>query len=78
MPQIGPAEILVVLVVGLLVFGANRVPEAGRQIGRGLREVRRLRDAVTDELHWARHDHDERPAEDDTTSVADAPLSAPR
>jgi Tat protein translocase TatB subunit len=50
MPQIGPAEILVVVLVGLLVFGPTRLPEVGRQVGRGLREVKKLQTALKDEL----------------------------
>jgi Tat protein translocase TatB subunit len=50
MPQIGPAEILVVVLVGLLVFGPTRLPEIGRQVGRGLREVKKLQTALKDEL----------------------------
>ena len=50
MPQIGPAEILVVVLVGLLVFGPTRLPEIGRQVGRGLREVKQLQTALKDEL----------------------------
>ena len=36
---IGPPEMLVVCIVGLLLFG-NRVPEAMRGIGRGLKEFK--------------------------------------
>jgi sec-independent protein translocase protein TatA len=36
--QIGPMEIVLVLVVALLVLGPKRLPEAGRSIGRGMRE----------------------------------------
>ena len=32
MPSLGPAEILVILVVALLVFGPNKMPEIGRQV----------------------------------------------
>lgn len=43
-------EILILLLIALLVFGANRLPEAGKAVGRGLREFRRAlsdaRDAV--------------------------------
>ncbi len=43
-------ELLILLVVVLLVFGANRLPEAGKAVGKGLREFRRAlsdaRDAV--------------------------------
>ena len=38
MPSLGPAEILVILVVALLVFGPNKMPEIARQVGRGFRE----------------------------------------
>ena len=31
--QVGPAEILVILFVALLVFGPQRLPEVGRQVG---------------------------------------------
>ena len=54
MGTIGPAEILVVLLVALIVLGPERLPEAARQVGRFVSEVRRigagfqaeLRDAV--------------------------------
>ena len=61
MPQIGPAEILVILLVGLLVFGPKRLPEIGRQVGRGMRELRRFQDTVKGELDEVLHfgeDHD--------------------
>jgi sec-independent protein translocase protein TatA len=39
-PNVGPMEIVVVLVIALVVFGPRRVPELGRSIGRGIRELR--------------------------------------
>lgn len=44
MPNIGPLEILLVLVVILLIFGARRLPELGRSLGTGMRE---FKDSVT-------------------------------
>jgi sec-independent protein translocase protein TatA len=38
--QIGPMEIVLVLVVALLVLGPKRLPEAGRSIGKGMREFK--------------------------------------
>ena len=37
---IGPMEIIVVLIVALVVLGPKRLPEAGRSVGRGLREFK--------------------------------------
>ena len=42
MPQIGPAEIIVILLVGMLVFGPSRLPEIGKQVGRAMREVKKF------------------------------------
>jgi sec-independent protein translocase protein TatA len=40
MPNIGPLELLVVLAIALIVLGPKRLPEAGRAVGRGLREFK--------------------------------------
>jgi len=40
MPNIGPLEILVVLIIALIVFGPKRLPELGRSLGKGIREFR--------------------------------------
>jgi sec-independent protein translocase protein TatA len=50
MPSLGPAEILVVLVVALLVFGPNKMPEIARQVGKGFREFRRVQQHLKSEL----------------------------
>ncbi|MGH7644916.1 MAG: Sec-independent protein translocase subunit TatA/TatB [Gemmatimonadales bacterium] len=50
MGNLSGSELLILAVVFLLVFGANRLPEAGRAVGKGIREFRRAlneaRDAV--------------------------------
>jgi sec-independent protein translocase protein TatA len=50
MPSLGPAEILVILVIALLVFGPNKMPDIARQVGRGVREFRRVQQHLTTEL----------------------------
>jgi sec-independent protein translocase protein TatA len=40
MPNIGPLEIAIVLVIVLIIFGPRRLPELGRSMGRGIREFR--------------------------------------
>jgi sec-independent protein translocase protein TatA len=39
-PQIGPLEIVLVLVIALIVLGPKRLPEGGRSLGRGMREFK--------------------------------------
>lgn len=41
MPRIGPTELIIILVIVLIVFGAGRLPEIGGAIGRGLRSFKR-------------------------------------
>jgi sec-independent protein translocase protein TatA len=48
--SVGPAEILLIMIVALLVFGPQRLPEVGRQVGSALRELRKMQDAVRGEL----------------------------
>jgi sec-independent protein translocase protein TatA len=40
MGDIGPLEIILLLVVALLLFGAKRLPEVGRSLGTGMREFK--------------------------------------
>ena len=40
MPNIGPMELVIVLVIALIVLGPKRLPDAGRSLGRGLREFK--------------------------------------
>jgi sec-independent protein translocase protein TatA len=40
MPNIGPMEIIVVLIIALVVFGPKRLPELGKSLGRGIQEFK--------------------------------------
>ena len=42
---IGPMEILLILVIGLLIFGPDKLPQIGRDLGRTLRSFKK---ATTD------------------------------
>jgi sec-independent protein translocase protein TatA len=46
MPNIGAPEIILLLLVALLLFGAKRLPEIGRSLGSGMRE---FKESVTGE-----------------------------
>jgi sec-independent protein translocase protein TatA len=40
MPNVGPFELAIVLIIALVVFGPKRLPELGRSLGKGIREFR--------------------------------------
>jgi sec-independent protein translocase protein TatA len=40
MPNVGPWEIVLLLLLALLLFGAKRLPEIGKSMGRGMREFK--------------------------------------
>jgi sec-independent protein translocase protein TatA len=54
MPGIGVPELLVILVIALIVLGPKKLPEAGRAMGKGMREFK-------DSLNGDHHD-DDKPA----------------
>src|SRR6478672_4352621 len=64
MPSLGPAEILVILVIALLVFGPNKMPEIAKQVGKGFREFRRVQQHLKSELR-------------DVVAEFDAPSASP-
>ena len=53
MGSIGPAEILVVLIVALLVLGPSKLPDAARSLGRAIGEVRRYTYGFQEEVRDA-------------------------
>ncbi|MBC8364476.1 MAG: twin-arginine translocase subunit TatB [Actinobacteria bacterium] len=56
MGNLGGGEILVLLLVGLLVLGPDRLPTAVRQVGKVLRQVRKVTVGFQEELRSAVED----------------------
>jgi TatA/E family protein of Tat protein translocase len=67
--QLGPAEILVVLVIALLVFGPTKLPEVGRQVGRAMKEFRQFQQTMTRDMHDV--------FSDDASAAAEPPPTLP-
>jgi len=70
MPNIGPLEIIVVLIIALIVFGPKRLPELGRSLGKGLNEFR-------DGLSNIGQEHDDEDDEEDEFEAEPAELTPP-
>lgn len=51
--NIGPMELVIVLVIALLVIGPKKLPEVGKSLGRGMRE---FKESISGEN---RHDDDD-------------------
>ena len=47
---LGPQELLIIFFIVLLLFGANRIPEVFRAMGKGLRDFKRATQGIEDEL----------------------------
>jgi sec-independent protein translocase protein TatA len=44
MPNIGPLELAIVLIIALVIFGPKRLPDLGKSLGSGMRE---FKDSIT-------------------------------
>ena len=60
--NIGPMELVIVLVIALLVIGPKKLPEVGKSLGKGMRE---FKESISGEN---RHD------DDDEADVSPRPL----
>jgi sec-independent protein translocase protein TatA len=70
MVNVGPMELIIVLVIALLVLGPKRLPEAGRAVGKGMREFKDSLSGIN-----ADDDDDENDAEPHT--IRDGTTSSP-
>ena len=48
--SLGPLEVIIIFLVILLIFGAKRIPEIARGLGKGIREFKTASEKVTDDV----------------------------
>ena len=63
---IGTQELLIIFLIVLLLFGANRIPEIGRSLGKGIRDFKRATREVEDNF------------KDDEVARPESRIQAPR
>jgi sec-independent protein translocase protein TatA len=71
MPNIGPLEIAIVLVIVLIIFGPKRLPGLGKQLGTGMRE---FKESITGK---DKDDDDVRASRTDARADVEAALGRP-
>jgi sec-independent protein translocase protein TatA len=49
MPNLGTGELLVILVIVILIFGVNKIPQLGKGLGEGIRNFKASLKAGQDE-----------------------------
>ena len=50
MGSLGMPELIIIFGIILLIFGANKLPELARGLGRGIREFKDATNDITDEI----------------------------
>jgi sec-independent protein translocase protein TatA len=72
MPNIGPLELGLVLIVALIILGPKKLPDMGRSLGKGMRE---FKTAISGD---SRDDHDDDDKAPALTAATDAEIHEER
>jgi TatA/E family protein of Tat protein translocase len=79
MLDIGFQELLVLMVIALLVFGPDKLPELGRRLGRAMREFRRASDEFRSTIETNLNIHEDvplPPSASPATEASSTPVAA--
>ena len=60
-PTIGATEGIIILVVVLIVFGVGKLPQVGGALGKGIREFRRGKAGLIEEIEEEEEEEEETP-----------------
>jgi sec-independent protein translocase protein TatA len=50
LPNLGPTELILIFLIVLLLFGANRIPEIAKGFGKGIRDFKRGMSGIDEEI----------------------------
>jgi sec-independent protein translocase protein TatA len=72
--SVGPAELILIFIVALLVFGPKRLPEIGKSVGKAIREFKRtseeIKGRIEDEIQASEIKDTVRDLKNEVTGIA--------
>ena len=77
LPNLGGPDLIIILLIILVLFGAKKLPELARGMGSAIKEFQKAKDEFTDELHKAGQS-DAKPAPPASTVAQNPPSNAAR
>jgi TatA/E family protein of Tat protein translocase len=79
--SIGPAELMLIFIVALLVFGPKKLPEIGKSVGKAIREFKRtseeIKSRIEDEIQASEIKDVARDLTNEVTGLKDNLLKEP-
>ncbi len=51
LPNLGPTELILIFLIVLLLFGANRIPEIAKGLGKGIRDFKKGMSGIDEEIN---------------------------
>jgi len=76
MPNIGPGELILILVIVLVIFGPGKLPDIGSAIGKGVREFRKASNDLEDSIRGETAKPPQQPEAPTPTETTSGPSSA--
>lgn len=75
--DVGGPEVMLILFIFLLLFGANKMPELARGIGKSIREFKKAASSVEEEVRRAMEEEPAKPAPKPAGTIQSPPSEKP-
>jgi sec-independent protein translocase protein TatA len=75
--DVGGPEVMLILFIFLLLFGANKMPEVARGIGKSIREFKKAASGVEEEVRRALEEEPAKPAPKPAGTIQQPPSETP-